>query len=354
MPATAAPSQTFDDLQRRLSHYAALIRAELNAAVAGTASLVGFYSMMAYHLGWVDRDFVAQPARAGKSLRPALCLLLCEGLEGDLREASALAAGIELLHNFSLVHDDIQDRSPTRRGRPAVWSIWGEAQAINTGDGLFALAHLACLRSSLAARDPAAFVEILRGFEGTIIRLCEGQYLDIKSEGSLEVSSSAYLAMIGCKTAALIGEAAWIGARLATVDEGVLASARRFGEELGLAFQIRDDLLGIWGDERETGKSASSDIATRKMTLPVILALEEGSADVRRILRERYGSPPNEPDDEAAIRSLLEEAGAQARAAGAEQHHWQEAMQALEQLPLAAGWAELLRTFAQSFVQRRA
>jgi geranylgeranyl diphosphate synthase, type I len=354
MSPSPASSRAPSDLPRRLTDYAALIRAELAAELADSGPLAGFYGMMAYHMGWVDREFVAQPARAGKSLRPALCLLLCEGLGGDLREGVALAAGIELLHNFSLVHDDIEDRSPTRRGRPTVWSIWGEAQAINTGDGLFVLSHQVCLRSPLATRDPSAFVEILRSFEHTIVRLCEGQYLDIGAEGSLDVSSSAYLAMIGRKTAALIGEAAWIGARLATADTQVHTEARRFGDALGLAFQIRDDLLGIWGDESETGKSASSDIATRKMTLPVILALENGSPEVRHALRVRYGTPPAEPDDEAGVRALLAAGGARERAAAAEQEHWQAAMRALERLPLAADWSELLRTFAQSFVQRRA
>lgn len=353
LPA-AASRRPPDELPLRLAHYAALIRAELDAAVRASGPLAGFYGMMAYHLGWVDRDFAAQPARVGKNLRPALCLLLCDGLGGDLRDGAPIAAGIELLHNFSLVHDDIEDRSPTRRGRPTIWTLWGEAQAINAGDGLFVLSHQVCLRSPLATRDPAAFVEILRSFEGTIVKLCEGQYLDIVYEASLEVSSSAYLTMIGRKTAALIGEAAWIGARLATEDSRVLADARRLGEALGLAFQIRDDLLGIWGDEVETGKSASSDIATRKMTFPVILALEEGSAEQRRALRLRYGVAPSDPDDEAAIRSLLRASGAHDRAIAAEQAHWQEAMQALDRLPLAPGWAGLLRAFAGSFVQRRA
>src|SRR6185312_771448 len=152
-----------------------------------------------------DRHLQPEQARPGKSLRPALCLLLAEALGGDPVECAPFAAGIELLHNFSLVHDDIQDRSPTRRGRPTVWTLWGEAQAINVGDGMFSLAHQAWLRAPLAERDPACFLAVARALEDTISALCEGQYLDIANEGSLALTSDAYLAMIGRKTAALMG-----------------------------------------------------------------------------------------------------------------------------------------------------
>ena len=128
---------------------------------------------------------------------------------------------------------------------------------------MLSLAHRACLSSDLAEADPAAFVAILRSLEDAIVVLCEGQYLDIRGEGSLETTSAQYATMIGRKTAALIGEVAWVGARTAGVSRAVLDAARSFGTELGLAFQIRDDILGIWGDEGETGKSASSDIAPR-------------------------------------------------------------------------------------------
>lgn len=321
---------------------------------AAGPQLGGFYGMMAYHLGWVDASFSPQPGRAGKSIRPVLCLLLAEALGGSAADCAALAAGIELLHNFTLIHDDIEDRSPTRRGRPAAWMLWGEAQAINTGDGLYALTHLVWLGTPLARRDPAGFIEILSSLERTILALCEGQYLDIGGEGSLEIAAADYYTMIGRKTAALLGESAWVGARAAGADERAGGLARSFGHELGLSFQIRDDLLGIWGAEEETGKSASSDIATRKMTLPVILALEHGPTSVREALRRRYGSPPEGEDDADQVRALLAEAGADRLAAAREEEHWQAAMRALADLPVAPDWRERLARFAAMLVARRA
>ncbi|HWE64796.1 MAG TPA: polyprenyl synthetase family protein [Chloroflexota bacterium] len=349
-PPTQARQSASVDLSALLAHYSELLQAELHTMIQGTGDLRPFYGMMAYHMGWVDQAFVPVPARAGKSLRPALCLLLADGLGADPGACAPLAAGIEILHNFSLVHDDIEDRSMTRRGRPTVWSIWGEAQAVNVGDGLFSLAHQLCLRAPLAQHQPAVFVPILQSLERAIITLCEGQFLDMSGEGNLDLSSDAYLRMIARKTASLIGEAAWVGARVATDDPATLDAARRFGVELGLAFQIRDDILGIWGDEGETGKSASSDIATRKMTLPIILALEAGSDT----LRARYGAPPQDPDDEQQVRALLEATGALQRTDAAEHVHWQAAMEALDQMPLPADWRELVRHYARSFVERRA
>ena len=352
-PELADPASVAD-LAALLARYASLVRAEIDTLLQGAPELEQFYGMMSYHLGRADRHLQPEPARPGKSLRPTLCLLFAEALGGDSRDCTPFAAGIELLHNFSLIHDDIQDRSPTRRGRPTVWTLWGEAQAINVGDGMYSLAHQAWLRAPLAERDPACFVTVARALEDTITSLCEGQYLDIAGEGSLALTSDAYLAMIGRKTAALMGTSAWVGARCATADPALLAAARTFGLELGLAFQIRDDLLGIWGDEAETGKSASSDIATRKMTLPVVLALEHGTVEQRADLAARYAEAPSEADDESAIRDILTSAGADRQAAAQEEEHWQAALRALCALHLDSVWDARLRAFAAGLVARSA
>ncbi len=353
---SAAPER-FDtlaaaDLRRLLADYSLLVRDQIDTLLRGAPGLEPFYGMMAYHLGKADRHLQPEQARPGKSLRPALCLLLTAALGGDPLECAPFAAGIELLHNFSLIHDDIQDRSPTRRGRPTVWSLWGEAQAINVGDGMFSLAHQAWLRAPLTEHDPDCFLAVARALEDTITALCEGQYLDMVGEGSLTLSSDAYLAMIGRKTAALMGTAAWVGGRCAGAGPASLAAARSFGTELGLAFQIRDDLLGIWGNEAETGKSASSDIATRKMTLPVVLALEHGDAAQRAELTARYAKAPSDADDESAIRNLLTAAGADRLAVAREEEHWQAALQALDALNLTDEWNARLRAFAMSLVER--
>jgi geranylgeranyl pyrophosphate synthase len=173
----------------------------------------------------------------------------------------------------------------------------------------------------------------------------------MNGEGSLDISSDAYLRMIGRKTAALIGEAAWVGARAATSDATTLAAARTFGYELGIAFQIRDDVLGIWGDERKTGKSASSDVATRKMTLPIVIALESAPEAVRAEMRLLYGSTPSTSSDRR-IRELLDIARAEAIAGEHEERHWQLAMRALDDIPLPIEWRASIRSYARSFVGR--
>jgi geranylgeranyl diphosphate synthase type I len=312
-----------------------------------------FYGMMSYHLGWVDASFEPREARLGKSLRPSLCMLLGEGLGAQAKSLAHFAAGLELLHNFSLIHDDIEDRSEKRRNRPTVWSIWGAPQAINAGDGMLSLAHLAWLRSPMAENDPATFAAALRSAESTILRLCEGQFLDMKAERSLEMSTNAYLKMIGRKTAGLIGEAAWLAARVANIPAPLREVTRAFGTDLGIAFQIRDDILGIWGDESKTGKSASSDIATRKMTFPIIVALETAPPAIRDELHAAYAATQGE-GDERRVHDLLEAAGARQAVLAREDQHWHAAMKSLETLPLTASWREDVREFARSFVGRSA
>lgn len=349
----AAQGSAFLSLAEKLSTYNDLVRAVMQDMLRPGSGLEPFYGMMSYHLGWVDRDFAPREARMGKSLRPSLCMLLGEGLGAQAKNLVHFAAGLELLHNFSLIHDDIEDRSERRRNRPTVWSIWGEPQAINAGDGLLSLAHLAWLRSPMAENDSATFIAALRSAESTILRLCEGQFLDMQAERRLDMSSSSYLKMIGRKTAGLIGEAAWLGARAANVPAPLREVSRAFGADLGIAFQIRDDILGIWGDETETGKSSSTDIATRKMTLPIIVALETAPPPIRAELEACYAQQHAE-GDEVRIRDLLGAAGARQTVLAREDQHWLAAMKSLDTLPLNTAWREDVREFARSFVGRSA
>ena len=340
-------------LSDRLAGYGEVVRSAMQELLHSGPGLEPFYGMMAYHMGWVDTSFQACDLRPGKSLRPGLCMLIGEGLGAQPKNLVHFAAGLEFLHNFSLIHDDIEDRSQTRRHRPTVWAVWGEPQAINAGDGMLSLAHLAWLRSPMAENDPASFAGALRSLESTILRLCEGQFLDMSGERTLEMTANTYLKMIGRKTAGLIGEAAWIGARASSIIAPMREVTRAFGADLGIAFQIRDDILGIWGDESQTGKSASSDIATRKMTLPIIVALESAPAPIRGELRACYAGAPV-GGDEDHIRELLNASGAHQAVLAREDHHWQSAMKSLDALPLSAEWRDDIREFARSFVGRSA
>jgi geranylgeranyl diphosphate synthase type I len=264
------------------------------------------YAMVRYHLG-LDSD-----APRGKRMRPLIGLLAYQSIAGDHARALPGAAAVEMGHNFSLVHDDIEDHGVERRHRPALWTVAGVAQAINTGDTLFTLSRMALHRLSAEGFDDARVLRLMRLYDETCLALCEGQFMDIwSSEHDEWMSVDYYFDMIGRKTASLIAGSAEAGAMLATEDETVIAAYRRFGWSLGLAFQLNDDLLGIWGDAAVTGKE-TSDIATRKKTLPLIYALQETSgADALRLraILAQSDAPASRAEVEEA-RLILERVGA--------------------------------------------
>ncbi|NPA91312.1 MAG: polyprenyl synthetase family protein [Chloroflexi bacterium] len=299
----------------------------------GDEVVAGHYAMMAYHLGW--RDAALKPARvyAGKRVRPLLLLLATEAVEGDISHALPAAAAVEFLHNFSLLHDDVEDRSPTRRGRPTVWSLWGIPQAINVGDGMFALAYQAL--EGLADHHPAARVlTAFHLFTETALRLTEGQYLDMGYESRLDVDEQAYVTMIEGKTAALLAASTGLGALLGGAEEGVWRAYYTFGRYVGLTFQIVDDILGIWGDEQKVGKSVLSDILTKKKTYPVVYALTR--SQVAPVLRELYAGPPFTERDVPRVVALLEESGAKEAAWAQARRFHERARSALMEAPVPA------------------
>ena len=233
--------------------------------------------MLRYHLGWVDEHGQAVEVYAGKQFRPLFLLLCAEAAGGDWRQALPAAAAVELIHNFSLIHDDIEDRSPLRRGRPTVWSIWGEAPAINAGDAMFALAHMAILRLAECDVPPARVLQAVQMFERTNLELTRGQHLDMAFELRQQVSVDEYLDMVRGKTAALIGLSAQLGALVAGQPEARVSEFAELGLSLGMAFQVRDDILGVWGDPAVTGKSAATDIVSRKKSLPILFGLDRST-----------------------------------------------------------------------------
>jgi geranylgeranyl diphosphate synthase type I len=265
-----------------------------------------FYRILHYHMGWVDQAGSAAGSIGGKRLRPALCLLVAKAAGGQTNYARPAAAAVELLHNFSLLHDDIQDQSPTRHNRDTVWRIWGNQQAINSGDSLFALAHLAIPRLAPAGLLPEVQAHMLTILDETSLDLTRGQHLDISFETRDAVSVEEYLDMIRGKTAALIGAAAELGALAAGANADMQVHYREFGRNLGIAFQILDDVLDIWGAPELTGKQAAVDIYQRKKSLPVLFGLEKSQE-----LRERYAAPHDfSADDVGEIIKALENTGA--------------------------------------------
>ena len=267
-------------------------------------STAGVYEMCRYHLG-MDGS-----GSTGKRMRPLLGLLAYASITGDHHGALPGAAAVELGHNFSLVHDDIEDDDRERRHRPTLWALHGVPQAINTGDMLFSLSRVALHRLTDLGFPDRTVLRLMRLYDRTCVALCEGQYLDIwMAEHDDSLSVELYFDMIGRKTAALISASIEAGAVLATDDEAVIDRYRSFGWDLGIAFQLNDDLLGIWGREHATGKEPS-DVARRKKTLPVIYAFEHATPEDRARLGALYGNGRLLPEHVDEITTILERAGA--------------------------------------------
>lgn len=251
---------------------AALQAAVQPAQLTNTQSPQELLAMLRYHMGWEGEG--AGPKASGKRVRPTLVLLSAAAAGADWRTALPAAAAVEILHNFSLIHDDIQDNSDQRRGRPTVWAKWGMPQAINAGDTLFALAHMALEGLSKTASD-AAYIQAARLLPRTSLQLTQGQYLDLAYESMPNITTEDYWPMIWGKTGALIAACVRMGALVGGAEGAALKAYMVFGEKLGLAFQVHDDLLGIWGNPDAMGKSAHTDLLSGKKSLPVLYALQK-------------------------------------------------------------------------------
>ncbi len=286
-------------------------------AEASEALLSTLYGQINYHLGWVDATFAPSTGNPGKLLRPTLTLLAAElsGGEQAVTRALPAAVSIELIHNFSLIHDDIEDGDEERRHRATLWRVWGQAQAINTGDALFSLARRQTLGLADKGVDAALTLRLVERLDTVCLELCEGQHLDMSFESRRDVTVAMYLDMIARKTAALMSCAAELGGRIGAPDDAALGDQLgAFGQALGLAFQIRDDILGIW-QAQDLGKSAAGDVRRKKMSLPAIHALEHASADDRAALMAIYFRPGPATDEQITTAlDILERSGARARA----------------------------------------
>ncbi|MFJ8188875.1 family 2 encapsulin nanocompartment cargo protein polyprenyl transferase [Streptomyces sp. NPDC096094] len=261
-----------------------------------------------YHFGWQHADGTPAAGNAGKAIRPALVLTSAAALGGPgARTAAArAAAAVELIHNFTLLHDDVMDRDTTRRHRPTAWTVFGDADAILAGDALQALG----LRLLAADPHPASAAAAAR-LADCVVELCEGQHADTAMERRApdEVTLDETLAMAEAKTGALLGCACALGALYAGAAAEDVEALDAFGREAGLAFQLIDDVIGIWGDPRHTGKPAGADLAARKKSLPVVAALSSGTQAAAE-LAALYAAP-YEADKEDLERTalLVERAG---------------------------------------------
>lgn len=335
-------------VQSTLLRHQRVIDAALRAAVDEftTPELTPFYGQMQYHLGWVDAQLTPTANNPGKLLRPTLLLLAYEAAGAweltkeapeditYLQRALPAAVAIELTHNFTLIHDDIEDGDAERRHRPTLWKLWGVPQAINTGDGMFALARLSLWKVVEQGVDAAIAVRLGEALDHASLVLAEGQYLDISFETRLDISVAMYLNMIGRKTGALMGCAVEMGARLGTSNQETIAPLRDFGKAMGIAFQVRDDLLGVWATTAELGKTPAGDIYRRKKSLPILHALERADPQDQQALHEIYQqTTPVTPEQVKQVLAIFDRTQTKAYCREFLAKYCQQAHQALAGVP---------------------
>ncbi len=303
-----------------------------------------FHEMLTYHMGWTGEGAGAE-AR-GKRIRSLLVLLSTAACGGDWLHALPAAAAVELVHNFSLVHDDIQDNSPKRRGRLTVWKKWNMPQAINVGDVLFVIANQAML--DLVKSYPTEIVVRAAGcLQDTCLALTRGQFLDMSYEKRNDVRIDDYWPMIEDKTAALISACTQIGAILGNADETMIEQYCIFGRDLGLAFQVQDDILGVWGDEALTGKSAASDLAEGKNSLPVLYGLSQQGR-----FAQRWAASAISPDEVAGVAKMLADEGAFEFARGESKRLTDQALRALKKAKPHGEAGQALTDLARKLLNR--
>ncbi len=284
--------------------------------------------LCSYHLGWADRDGAPASGTAGKALRPTLTLLSARAAHGDPAAAVPAAVGVELVHNFSLVHDDVMDGDAQRRHQPTVWAEFGIPAAVLAGDAMLGLALDVVLSQDLADAGPRVAACLV----GALNELIAGQSADLDFEHRTDVTLPEGVAMADGKTAALLRCSAAVGALAVAAEPTTTDRLAAFGQHLGAAFQLVDDLLGIWGASEVTGKPAMADLLVRKKSLPVLAALSAPCADGIR-LRQEYGrAEPFGPDELPRLAELVERAGGREWAKRRAEHEIAQAHRCLDGL----------------------
>lgn len=312
--------------------------ASARAAFAVAMSLEELRGHIEYHLGWRHPDLSLADGQRGKLLRSLLTLLACQLAAGGTddhtheqlkRRAAVAGASVELVHNFSLVHDDIEDGDEERRHRPTLWKLWGVPLAINTGDTILAIARLTLWRLLDAGISPGDMIPLAALLDRAALQMCDGQFRDLRFEGRLDVSTDMYMETIRHKTSVLMSCATQLGALLGSDDRDLVAMLADYGCRLGLAFQLRDDLLGIWATTGRLSKEQAGDLRRKKVTLPVIYAVERATGADQRWLAHHYGEQGPATDQQianmlqilertearqAAIKAITEQVDAASRA----------------------------------------
>ena len=335
------------------SRYKNSVEQELNRVVP-TAHNSETYRLLRYHLGWVDQQGTPMDTSVsqGKALRPTLCLFACEALASEYSRALPAAAALELIHNFSLIHDDIQDQDMERRHQPTVWHLWGIPKAIWSGNAMQCTGDLSLLDVVRANVPTVTAIRVSDILTESYLEMIQGQCMDLDFESRTDIKSEEYLYMIACKTGALIRSALQIGALLATEDPATVKAFTEFGNHLGQAFQVRDDYLGIWGDQATLGKATGNDIRRRKKSYPVVFALERASGQAMEDLLRIYRQEDLDESDVQRVMAVLDEVGSQEQAQRVTEAAAGRALAALKPVSLPQ-WAQTEAENLVDFLARR-
>lgn len=294
--------------------------------------------VIGYHFGWWDEQGRPRAEGAGKAVRPTLAMLAARAVGGTAERATSAAIAVELAHNSSLLHDDVIDSDRTRRHRPTAWTVYGIPAAILAGDALITLAT-----EALVADRPPLATEGVPRLNAALLRVVDGQVADTALEGRSDVRLDECLEMAGNKTSSLFAAACELGAIAAEATPQRVRQLRQFGEHLGLAFQLVDDLLGIWGDPATTGKPVLSDLRTRKKSLPVVAALVTGNSAARRLAQLYNRADPLDDADLRTCAELIEQAGGHSWARAEAQRQLDAALECLRAAnPESKAAAELM------------
>jgi geranylgeranyl diphosphate synthase type I len=344
--ALAAQIDDLDDPPLFLRRHAVLVRDALRSSAPPRTTRAG--SMAAYHMGWADASGAPCDAGSGKLLRAALTLWGATAAGGQAGDALHAAIAIEWIHNFTLVHDDIQDGDRERRHRATLWTLVGEPQAINAGDALHSLALTLLTRPG---PQPVRRLRAAHAVSRAVSTVIDGQCLDLDLEGTPPAGTRIALRLARAKTGALIGGALEAGAILGGAGAALSARLRMVGRELGAAFQVRDDWLGTWGDPLLTGKSSQADLERRKSTFAIAAAWTVASAHERRELRALMAA--SGPEDAPRLRRLLDELGAGPRTADAACRLAEAALRHVDGIALDTRHRDELEQLAAYVGQRR-
>jgi geranylgeranyl diphosphate synthase type I len=330
-----------DSLQRGREALAPALRACVERLDPTTRAIAS------YHLGFTD--LAGNPTDGGgKAVRPVLATLSAQAAGADAATALPGAVAVELVHNFSLLHDDLMDGDTTRRHRRTVWSVWGPASAILTGDAMLALAQEVLLESGSAHAATAA--RMLAAATGELVR---GQVADLAFERRTDVGLAECLRMAAGKTGSLLSVSAAIGAVLAGAPSTLVDALAGYGAAMGLAFQLVDDVLGIWGDPASTGKAVFSDLRSKKKSLPVTYAVEQGAAELAGWLAEPAGT--DYPEDELRrVAGLVDAAGGRAWALAEADRQMRQGRQLLAGVAMPPGPRRELVALGRFLVTREA